>query len=173
MGKNLYRKYEKQKRKIIWIVIGIIALLIIAIVTINIPDRKVNFFSTLIFESLFVSVALISGLYLFKTSLKNKLGIGNRIFHIFLALNFIIVLSFMAYSCSKEYQDIPYIIASKYESKVGILTGSSSHSRHGTEFEIDGIRFYFDRKIGDSLVMGKRYKVEYLPHSKYVMNVYK
>lgn len=176
LGKNWYKKYEDHKRKAIWFVVGIFTFLITAIITVNIPDRKVHFFGTLIFGSIFALFAFSIGLFLLRTAFRDKISIGNRIFFIFLSIDSILVSAFMVYDYSKEYQDIPYIVTSKYENKVGVLTNfyvSPKFSKGGTEFEIDGTHFYFGWKVKGFFIKGKRYRVEYLPHSKYVMNVFK
>ena len=175
MEKNRHKKNKKHNRKVIWIVIGIFALLIIAIFMINIPDRKVHFFSTLILGSVFMIIGFFLGVFFFRTAIKDKLSIGKKIFFIFLSIDFILVSSYMIYFYSEKYQDIPYITTSNYESKVGVLTSfyvASKYTKGGTKFDVDGTHFYLDRKVNDVFVKGKTYRVEYLPHSKYVMNVF-
>jgi hypothetical protein len=74
-------------------------------------------------------------------------------------------------------KDIPNVIHSDYKILEGNLTsyhiGRTGTKSSGTRFVINGIELYIDSRDKEFFVVGDKYRVEYLPHSKFVMNLYK
>lgn len=74
------------------------------------------------------------------------------------------------------YKDIPDALNSNYSSCEGTLTKAyypNLSKQRGTKFFINDTEFYISSRYKDFFIKGTKYKVEYLPNSKYVINIYK
>ncbi len=72
--------------------------------------------------------------------------------------------------------DIPYVVNSNYSSSEGVLTDFYVRHRRSTRtyLTIDNNEFDISGEYNSNfLIKGRRYHIEYLPNSKFVMHIYR
>jgi len=85
------------------------------------------------------------------------------------------IIIFFAYSYFTFEQiinrslDVPYLISSNYSSVIGNPTNINKY-KNKQNFWIQGVHFSVESKAIEN-TPGSKYKVTYLPHSRYVLNI--
>lgn len=84
-----------------------------------------------------------------------------------------LVIFFINYTI-KYYKDIPYVLSGEYCSVEGECTNSYENRGRAPHLDItvDGVEFNVKSGYKKSIIIGKTYKIEYLPNTKEVMEVY-
>lgn len=84
-----------------------------------------------------------------------------------------LVIFFINYTI-KYYKDIPYVISGGYSSVEGVCTNSYESRGRAPHLDVtvDGIEFKVKPGYKNIIIKGQTYKIEYLPNTKEVMEVY-
>jgi hypothetical protein len=140
-------------------------------------DTKKEYFGTVIGYSSFVVIMFILGVIQFIPSVyKGRKPLRLIIMWIMGFLWTVSSIMLITGDLPNYYKDIDKIISSDYSSYEGRL--NSYHIVHGksttTYFIIEDKEFHVKGKYDSNfLIEGRKYRIEYLPHTKYVINLYR
>lgn len=170
-------KYTKKLKVITLTFVGLVLIsFIISFILMVSKDTKKEYFGTVIGYSSFVIIMFILGVIQFIPSVYK----GRKPFRLivmwimgFLWTVFSIML--IIGDLPNYYKDINSVISSDYSSYEGKLT--NYHIVHGksisTYFTIGDKEFHVNGKYDSGvLIEGRKYRIEYLPNTKYVINLY-
>jgi magnesium-transporting ATPase (P-type) len=176
--KGFFKSMDMKKQRII-----LVSFLTIIIIIFSIPflskgilGRKVGFFIEMIVFTLLALMMFVSGLWLFFEKSRKERGFFKKLFIKTISALITIgsIVIFIGY-VADYYKDIPEVVTSDYSTCRGKLTSYRINSgRHAsTDLTIDEKEFKVEGKLNSSfLVKGRKYCIEYLPNTKFVMNVY-
>lgn len=174
---NMIKAHLKKLKITAAFLIGIIIVsFIISFALIASNNKKAVYFGTVIAISSFVLVMFILGLIQFIPSIyKGRSRTKLIVMWIFGICWILASISLIIGDLPNYYKDIPKVINSDYSSYEGKLT--SYHISHGrtttTSFTIEGRQFHVKGEYDAGvLIEGRKYRVEYLPNTQYVMNLY-
>lgn len=151
-------------------------ILILSIIFIISSNKKIVYFGKMIGLSSFTILFFLLGIIQFFPSRHKIMSSAKSAIMKVFGFSWIICSILIATGdLPNYYRDIPNIVNSDYSSYEGNLT--DYYIAHGrtttTYFTIGEKKFKVDGKYNDGvLVKDKRYRVEYLPNTKYVMNLY-
>lgn len=175
--KFLKRMNRKTERIVICSFIAILIIsLIVPFSTMGIVGRKIAFLGNTIGFTFICTVMFILGvIILFGKNDKDMNIVKNILLKIISALIAICSLVVFIEYVVSYYKDIPKVFTSDYSICTGKL--SNFYVNNGkytsTDFVISENKFKVDGKFKSGfLVEGRKYRVEYLPNTKYVMNMY-
>lgn len=179
MNKRKRKKENNGYMKSIIISFSVVLLIIlIVILCLTSSNDKVRFFSTLIVGLFFSIFSFVAGIIIILPNSGRDKSIKNIIIALCTSVLLILFSILMMSIFSNYIKDIPNVINSDYKVAEGNLTsyyvgGGSTKKGKGTRFVINGIEFYTTMRYNGFLVVGDKYRVEYLPHSKTVMKLYR
>jgi hypothetical protein len=164
---------EKFKR-ILFLMPFIVGLIVPGIIMKISRDAKTKFFaSTVIYSFITISIFLVALVLVFMKSDKDE-----KLFKIIrgriLGAAFLGVSVFLSMQVLNYYKDIPLILSSHYSYFDGNLTKVHFNNRGGysTNLSFGNKEFKIDYKLSPQFtVIGKKYYIEFLPHSKFVMSL--
>lgn len=157
---------EKLKTKLFQILI-IVGIILPFLILILVREPKIRFFAdTIVFSSFAILISLIGLILVFDKTDKNiKFWI--------IIMCFLFFSIFFIKSAFNYYKDIPFILNSDYSYFEGSLTHYSTSGRgHTTTLIFGDKEFKIDYRVSPQFtVIGKRYSIEFLPNSKFVMSL--
>lgn len=110
-------------------------------------------------------------IYLFNKNVKIK----NKIYELLRIISVAFFLIFFVYDTVNYYKDIPYAVSGQYSSVTGLCT--RCYVRTGKTSNLDitigNMEFTVESDYKNSINEGQIYKVEYLPNSKEVIEIYR
>lgn len=164
---------EKLKR-ILFLIPFILVLLVPELIMIISRDAKVQFFaSTIIYSFIIIIMFLLGLLLVFIRSGKDE-KLVKIVWGRILGIAFLGISIFLSIQVSNYYKDIPVVINSDYSYFEGNLTNYHFNNRGGnsTSLIFGDITFKIYYKASPQFtIIGKKYYIEYLPHSKFVMSL--
>lgn len=180
MESNLSPKKDYKKRAIlILILIGItLAIMVVSLLLASSSNSTNSFWGTLFGMSIMAVILLTLGVIQFIPSIFRRRSRIKAILLWVMGLLWILVSGFLLFGLLPNYyEDISNALNARYTSYEGILTDYSvSHSSRSVEtyLAIGDKKFYISGEYKPGvLIKGEKYRIEYLPHSKYVMHLYK
>lgn len=174
LNKNNNFKKEKVIPSFIFFMIFVVLFvgLIVSFLVSIFGGTKGSFFGGTIAITILCLFSFFTGIFhLIRTDEKHRMSIK--------ALGVVLLLTSFAFMSIliDYYKDVPKIINSEYSSYEGELT--SFHVSHGrstsTNLTIGNRTFEMSGEFSDKnfLIIGGKYRVEFLPNTKYVMNLYR
>ncbi len=167
-------KINEKPRLLILGVILLIGLIIPAILLFS-RDSKIKFWGEIVLFSFTLFILFILGVYSALFYGRNDNRVSTKF--VIKAFGFVLVLGSIFFSkpfLFNYYKDIPLVLNSKYSSYEGELSTYYSSQGIGTSMTIaiGDKEFDLDKQPSPNfLSIGKKYRVSFLPNTKYVIKV--
>lgn len=171
MNRNVEYNYKNKMRRF-----GLVQICILLIsfgFYVFSTNSITKFYTFLVITTVFILI-LLQILHQFVKELFNRKSLKDKRILLLKILVVIVALAAFSYNSIKYYKDVPYAVNSKYSVIVDECTyyyvnkGKDSH----LDITVGGIDFNVSLKYERFIKRGEIYKIEYLPNTKEVLNIY-